>query len=462
MVSTTRHSQRSLPLRSSNSTSHHATIHDSFQQLAVPSDLMSNGKTDRTLSSRNDSTVPPNIRVSPHWLVDQDVVRALEAQGSPSGVSLDGRSSITDHRTSVGHSSVESHRLDTWSSGSAISPQQTPHPSLMSHNDRRASFGASSVRYDRRVKWSSGPVRSQHPNPVDPSVICSCAPRSDHQRLQERLVLSASDVEMSIHVNQPTIEMMDCGLRQNMLHVYESYSRQSNGKYRVWLKTRRLVISQGHHSAARQQCFSFWLPLTDITSAVDGKALTLKWSDCNQWRASPLRNNKQSCDCIYNPDSLNNEIVVSFPDTEITIAFLSNLCAVYNDYNGVEEWRNVEIVDRQRLLAVDIRDQTKIEYRIACLATYRSNLYSTFQVFLHWPDLDLHIRIELDEEKNERSMVLRFDSVSTPNYTSNVVNEPWIDKSKVAQCVASDLVLGAYSMVFPFESTSPCRIPEGK
>ncbi|KAJ4984610.1 dual specificity mitogen-activated protein kinase kinase 1 [Stagonosporopsis vannaccii] len=431
-------SEYSSTQRSSHGFPRHAMTYGSSQQLAVPSNPLSN-----------------DIRSSPQRMPDQDIGQEGSASDFPSSILLDRQSSIVDHRTSVGYSSTD------WSSGSAISPHQTPRISSVSHTDRRTSFGASSTQSHQRVRWSSGPVQSVQPNAVNSSVACSCAPRRNSHRLQERLVLSSTDVELFINTEQPTIEITDCGLCQNVLHVYESYSRQSNDKYRVWLKTRRLVVSQGCDATAKAQCYSFWLPLTDIASAVEENRLTLKWSDCNQWRTSPLRNNKQTCDCVYNPENLNNEITISFPDPEAAVAFLNNLCAVYSDCDGVKEWRNVEIIDHQRLLAVDVQDQAKVAYRIACLATYKSALYSTFQVFIHWPDLDLDIRVESSHANSQHSMVIRFDQVSTPNYTSDVANEPWVDKSKVARCIASNLVLGTYSMAFPYEPGSASRIPDG-
>lgn len=450
-------SQRGSPqLVSSGFLQHDAITHVATHQLTVPWNLKSTSIAGRPSSGRKDLTLPPNIRISPQPLADQDIEHAAADYDLPSGFMFDKQSSVKDHRTSVGHSSAH------WSSDSAISPNQTPRLSSVSHTDRRTSFGASSTLSHQRVRCSSGAVTSLQPTAVSSSITCSCAPRQNSHRLRERLVLRSTDVELSIMANQPTIEVADCSLRQNMLHVYESYLRQSNGRYRVWLKTRRLVVSQRSNTTDTPQCYSFWLPLTDISSAMEENRLTLRWSDCNQWRTSPLRNNKQSCDCIYDPENLNNEITLCFSDTEAAVVFLNNLCAVYSDCDGVKEWRNVEVVDQQRMLAVAVWDETDIIYRIACVATDKSALYNTFQVFIHWPDLDLDIRIEPSQANKQRSMVIRFDQVSTPNYTSNVVNEPWVDESKIARCVASDLVLGAYSMEFPFEPSSPSRIADGK
>ncbi|KAH6629571.1 kinase-like domain-containing protein [Boeremia exigua] len=404
-------------------------------------------------------SAPADSLMSPHRLASRDNVDTTSASGLGLSLFPDRRPTITDCSTSAG--SPELKQVDTWSSGSATS-RHTPRTSSVGQNDRRLSYGASSIQSPQLVRWSSGLVLPPKPQSVNNTITCNCAARQKSPRLREHLVLSVTGVEVSNQINQPTIEFNpSCDLRQNTLHVYESYSRQSTDAYRIWLKTRRLVVSQMSGSASKQCCSSFWLPLTDISSAIERNHLTLRWSDCNQWKAQPPRNNKQSYDCIYDPDNLNNEITISFVDNEAALAFLHNLSVVYNDVNGVQQWRSVEIIDQQRLLAVEVREQNTLAYRIACVATYDTLSHSHLQLFIHWPDIDLDIRIEFNPMSAQRSMIVRFAQVSTPNYISSVTSEPWIDESKVAEWAASNLVLSTYCLVFPFDPSSPLRLPQG-
>jgi hypothetical protein len=327
----------------------------------------------------------------------------------------------------------------------------------------RMSFSDLSTRSQQLVNWSSGSVLSPRPTPVYPLLTCNCVPRTNISEVPERLVLRISNVAFSVEAKQPTIETNEhCGLHQDMLHVYESYSRPNIQKHRIWLKTRRLVVSHKPDSSSRQLCSSFWLPLTEISFVLKNNGLTLRWSDCNQWNVRPIGNNKQSCDCIYDSDNPNNEIILSFADAEVAVMFLDNLCAVYNDADGVKEWRNVEIAGQQTLRTVDVQDQDTIAYRLACLTTHSLSSTSKFQVFIHWPSLDLDIRIVPEHEGAQCAMAIHFDQISTPHYTSDVANEPWVDKSKTARYKASELVFGAYSMRFPFGSISLSSLPEGK
>lgn len=328
---------------------------------------------------------------------------------------------------------------------------------------RRTSFGESSTRSQQLVKWSSGSVLSPKPSPVSSFLTCNCVPRTNSYRVRERLVLRVSNVALSIKAKQPTIETNEnCGLHQNVLHVYESHWRPSIERHMIWRKTRRLVVSHRHDYSSRQVCSSFWLPLTDVSFVLNDNSLALHWSDCNQWNIRPIGNNKQSCDCIYDSDNPNNEIVLFFAGAEMAVAFLEDLCTVYNDSDGVKEWRNVEIAGQQKLLTVDVRDQDTISYRLACLATHRLSSTSTFEVFIHWPNLDLDICIVPEQEEAQRAMIIRFDQVSSPHYTSNIGNEPWVDESKIARYKASSLVFSAYSMTFPFGLNSSSSLPEGR
>lgn len=301
------------------------------------------------------------------------------------------------------------------------------------------------------------------PTPVDSNFTCKCLPRESSSHNKERLILRIDNVALSINVAQPTIETdLRCGLRQNTLLVYESYSRPSTDHHKIWLKTRRLVVSYRNVTSARQECASFWLPLTDLASDLRDNTLTLRWSDCNQWSVQPLRNNKQSCDCVYNPDNPNNDITLAFVDPAVAVAFLDSICTVYSDADGVKEWRNIEIEGQQRLLVVDIRERDTITYRLACLASCSLHSRSTFQVFIHWPTLDLDIQIQGIRDSTARIMTVRFEQVSTPNYESNVVNEPWIDKDKVGRFSKSNLVFSSYSMNFPYGTHTLSSLPGGK
>jgi hypothetical protein len=328
---------------------------------------------------------------------------------------------------------------------------------------RRTSFGESSTRSRHLAKWSSGSVLSSRLSPTNSSLKCNCVPRTKAFRVLERLVLRMSNIALSIKAMQPTIETnASCGLHQNTLHLYESYSRPNIEKHRIWLKTRRLVVSHSTESSNEQLCRSFWIPLTDISFALEDNRLTLRWSDCNKWDVLPIGNNRQRCDCIYDSDNPNNEITLLFANAEEAVAFRDTLCVVYNEADGVREWRSVEIADQQTLLTVNVQNQDTIAYRLVCLTTHISSSTSIFQVFIHWPHLDLDIRILPEHEGAERAMAIRFDHVSTPHYLSDVVNEPWIVESKIARYKASELVFGAYLMKFPFGSSSSSTLPEGK
>lgn len=329
--------------------------------------------------------------------------------------------------------------------------------------DRRISLDDSSTRSPQLVKCSSGSVLALTPTPVESISTCNCLPRELSAHDKERLLIRIDNVALSINVGQPTVETdLHCGLQQDTLLVYESYSRPGSGYHKIWLKTRRLVVSYRNDAASRQECSSFWLPLTDLTSDLRDSALTLRWSDCNHWSVQPLRNNKQSCDCVYNPDNPNNDITLAFVDPAVAITFLDSICAVYNRAEGVKEWRNIDIEGQQRLLVVDILEREVISYRLACLALCSTRTRSIFQVFIHWPTLDLDIQIQGIRNSTARTMTVRFDSVSTPNYASNVVNEPWIDNSKIGRFSKSNLVFSSYSMKFPYGMHTSASLPAGK
>jgi hypothetical protein len=328
---------------------------------------------------------------------------------------------------------------------------------------RPTSFGELSSRSQHLVKWSSGSVTSPKPTPVSSRLACNCVPRENAFRIQERLVLRISNISLSIKAKVPTIETSDhCGLGQNMLHLYESYSRPNLEKHRIWLKTRRLVVSHRIESSGKQVCSSFWIPLTDIYFISEDSSLTLRWPDCNKWDVRLIGNNKQSCDCIYDSDNPNNEITLLFTNPEEAIASRESFRAIYNDADGVTQWQSVEIIGQQTLDTAVVQNRDADTYRLACLLTQSSLSTSRFQVFIHWPHIDLDIRIISEYEGAQSAMAVRFDQISTPHYVSDIVNEPWIDESRTARYKASELVFGAYSMRFPFGASSSSSLPEGK
>jgi hypothetical protein len=166
-------------------------------------------------------------------------------------------------------------------------------------------------------------------------------------------------------------------------------------------------------------------------------------------------NNKQSWDCIFDSENPNNEIMLRFAEAGIAKVVETDLCTIYSKLDGVKEWHMVDIVGQQRLLVADICDNEAISYRLACLATYELPFRSTFRAFIHWPNLDLDIRIKSDV------MVIRLDQVSTPHYFSDINNEPEKDESKIAWYTGSALVLSEYSMTFPYSFENSTFLPEG-
>jgi hypothetical protein len=366
------------------------------------------------------------------------------------------RTPLPSVRQEVTHHGSEHLIIEDPASSSNLSCRSTT-------SGRPTSFGELSSRSQHLVKWSSGSVTSPMPTPVNSRLPCNCVPRENAFRVQERLVLRISDISLSIKAKVPTIETNEhCGLRRNMLHLYESYSRPNSEKYRIWLKTRRMVVSHRIESSGEQLCSSFWLPLTDLTFVLEDSSLTLHWSDCNKWNVRCIGNNRQSCDCIYDSDDPNNEITVLFTNANEAIAFRDNLCAVYNDANGVTEWRSVEVTGQQTLNTAVVQSQDTDPYRLACLLTHSSLSTSKFRLFIHWPDVDLDIRILSEYEGAQSAMAVRFDQMSTPHYVSDIFNEPWIDKSRTARYKTSELVFGAYSMIFPFGTSSSSSLPEGR
>jgi flagellar motor protein MotB len=288
--------------------------------------------------------------------------------------------------------------------------------------------------------------------PVDPQHTCNCVPRTSCDRGKERLILCLPNVGLLINAKQPTMETNEkCGLHKDMLYVYESNTERS----KIWLKTRRLVVSYKHESHSQRICSSFWLPLTDVNFVVEDMSLALGWSDCNQWNPGPTVNNKQSWDCIYDSEKPNNEIVLLFAKAGIAKVVETDLCTIYSKLDGVKECRMVDIVGQQRLLVVDLTDNETINYRLACLATYELPFKSTFRAFIHWSNLDLDIQVKSDV------MVIRFDQVSTPHYYSQIKNEPWKEESKIGQYIESALVLGGYSITFPCSFDNSTFLPEG-
>ncbi|CAN9080896.1 unnamed protein product [Alternaria alternata] len=311
----------------------------------------------------------------------------------------------------------------------------------------------SSMGSQHPVQWSSGVVHYLELPPVDSRHTCNCVPRT-----KERLILCVPNVHLFVKAKQPTMETNEkCVLRKDMLYVYESYSGLASEKSKIWHKTRRLVISYKHEHHSQRICSSFWLPLTDVNFVVQNMSLTLGWSDCNQWNLGRTVNNKPSWDCIYDSENTNNEIVLLFAEAGMAKIIERNLCTIFSKLDGVKEWRMVEIVGQQRLLIADIRDrdQEPIRHRLACLATSKPSYESTFKAFIHWPNLDLDIKIESDD------MVIRFDKVSTPHYKSTINNELREDESKVARYKQSGLVFSEYEMTFPYSFENSTFLPEG-
>ncbi|CAI9629178.1 hypothetical protein GT037_001505 [Alternaria burnsii] len=311
----------------------------------------------------------------------------------------------------------------------------------------------SSIGSQHPVQWSSGAVHYPELPPVDSRHTCNCGPRT-----KERLILCVLNVHLFIKAKQPTMEMNEnCDLHKDMLYVYESYSGPNSEKWKIWHKTRRLVISYKPEPHSQRICSSFWLPLTDVNFVVQNMSLTLGWSDCNQWNLGRTVNNKPSWDCIYDSENTNNEIVLLFTKAGMAKVVERNLCTIFSKLDGVKEWRMIEIMGQQRLLVVDVRDrnQEPIRYRLACLATYELPSRSTFRAFIHWSNLDLDIQIK------SGVMVIRFDQVSTPHYYSDINNEPWKDETKIARYTGSALVLSEYSMTFPCSFGNSTFLPEG-
>lgn len=318
---------------------------------------------------------------------------------------------------------------------------------------RSTILAESSIGSQHLVQWSSGVVHYLQLPPVDSLHTCNCVPRT-----KERLILCLPDVHLIVKAKQPTMDMNgNCDLQKDMLYVYESHSGPNSEESKIWHKTRRLVISYKHESHSQRICSSFWLPLTDVNFVVQNMSLTLGWSDCNQWNLGRTVNNKPSWDCIYDSENTNNEIVLLFAEAGMAKVIERDLCTIFGKLDGVKEWRMVEIIGQQRLLIVDIRDrdQEPIRYRLACLATSKPSYESIFKAFIHWPNLDLDIKIESDD------MVIRFDKVSTPHYESDINNELREDESKIARYKQSGLVFSEYEMTFPYSFENSTFLPEG-
>ena len=394
------------------------------QLPSIPPNPIQIERENRILRHQDVTAAPPSIQVSPPQWADP-AAEASQDQVSSPNLSLNRQSTSTDRRTSFGDSSIES---------------------------------------QQEVIWNSGFVESPSPIAViSTSVRCNCAPRIDTFDQPERLILSITDVVYSPRTSQASVENnLHCGSAKDIAYLYESYLRRSIGMHRIWLKTRRLVLSHIPRDGGSRCCSSFWLPLTDICFTLHEADLILRWSDCNQWGTPTIKNNKQSYDCKYDPEKLNNEAHLSFADPQTARVFLESLCTVYNDSEHAKEWRKVEIAGKQRLLTFDIQDHGEIVYRVACLSTYDPPFTTTVQVFIHWPDCDLDISTLNGQQEAQSIMNVRFDKVSTPNYISDVRNEPWEDASKVARCFESELVLSSYTMGFPFQPSTSSSPPKGE
>jgi hypothetical protein len=355
---------------------------------------------------------------------------------------------------------VQQHN-DTPTADIEPSPNSSSSPGTTA-TEYRTSLGKYSSRLQQLISCSYGSLPVLQPLPVQSSNACYCMPKQFNCQTSERLLLSSSLTDVCIRTQEYLREPDSrCGLGSTLVHLYESYPKRGGGQYRIWLKTRRLVVSHKSSSATHQQCSTFWLPLTDLRFTLKNRDLMFQWSDCNHWTSRPMRNNKQSFDCVYNPEDANNEIILSFADDGAARSFLETICVVYDDAHGATEWHRVKVIGYQSLLVVDTTSQD-VKYRVACLTTHRLPSTMIFQVFLHWPLVDLDIHIRPEDQGDGRVMVVKFGHVSTPNYISDLNDQPFKDMSKTARCVESNLVTGSYSMSFPINLRKRDSLPEGE
>ncbi|KAF2995675.1 hypothetical protein E8E13_002585 [Curvularia kusanoi] len=191
----------------------------------------------------------------------------------------------------------------------------------------------------------------------------------------------------------------------------------------------------------------FWLPISKAAS--ERPTIRIDWDEFQRY---------QRFDCVYNPEVANNTITLSFADDEAARSFLETVCVVYDDAYSATEWRRVEVIDHQSLLVVNTASQD-VEYRVACLTTYQPPSTMTFQVFLHWPHIDLDIQRK--DQGDGRVMTVEFGHVSMPNYISDLNDQPFKDTNKTARCVKSNLVTGSYTICFPIDSRIQDAVPEG-
>jgi hypothetical protein len=244
----------------------------------------------------------------------------------------------------------------------------------------------------------------------------------------------------------------------NTLEIFESYLEGRNVDSGIWFKTRRLVISNRLNDPEICDCYSLWLPLTDIRYETYDKRVLMEWSDCNHLCEERSGDSNLIFGYKYQPKKPNNKITVEFSDAAAAKSFIAVvICA---DLDPRFQEKSIILPGSQELYAFVVPKHYIPKHYVVHVLTKEGDR-NELKLFIHRPDA------RLDVETNRRvsgagpTLSVRFcGEVSTPNYISNITGKPSVEQGTEVKCEKAELVYTGYRLESPLIESD--RVPHGE
>jgi hypothetical protein len=259
-----------------------------------------------------------------------------------------------------------------------------------------------------------------------------------------------------VNSETPTIETCNCEIGTNKVQVYESQphdpSANNSSMPMLWWVTRRLVVSHLSGNPETRRCSSFWLPLADMQFALDGNAVTLMWSDCNQMTERRSGNYGQHYDWKYDSKCPNNHVTICFNDIGDARQFIDIVRLPYEDGFTISRGQAVSISDSSKVNIFDVGRPGICNYRVATL-TNMSSFVGTSKMYIHWPEIDIDMRITESRASSSTTldyqMKVEIKNLATPTYHSDTRGEPAADYDKIARFSKALKLKASMLVTFP-------------